>query len=106
VLLQEGIHLHACVETEKPAKLSGCERMGSVCFQCQTLERCSRQVFHLDSSPCPMSSGSSNVIRIPVYLEPIMSARSPPGHKAESWNRVGLVYRRAKQRTTQRCMLI
>ena len=47
MLLQKGVHLHARFETKKPAQLSGCERMGSICFERQALERCSRQVLPL-----------------------------------------------------------
>ncbi len=47
VFLQKGVHLHARFETKKPAQLGGCERVRSICFERQTLERCSRQVLPL-----------------------------------------------------------
>jgi hypothetical protein len=44
VLPQEGVLLHACLETEKPAKLRRRECMRPLGFERQAFEGCSRQV--------------------------------------------------------------
>ena len=44
VLLQEGVHLQACLETEEPAKLRHRECMRPLGFERQAFEGCWRQI--------------------------------------------------------------
>ena len=77
VLLQERIRLHVGFETKQPAKLSGRNGAGPVCFERQAFKRRARQIRPLRFQSCAMSSGSSNVISMALQSLSQGTARSP-----------------------------